>query len=170
MMNSTEFRNDGVKGPGETAATAFANEKGELRGGDYPVYAITDAANPRDRARVLSVKNVTARVVANGRLGYPAAFYRRGRPDKADAIISWSTNMSAQGFVEFGKDRNYGRRIEATDAVGRKDANVLRVILRDLEPRTAIPLSRWRPSWKWQGNRIQRRPHIGYEANGGGGN
>ena len=42
--------------------------------------------------------------------------------------------MSAQGFVEFGKDRSYGRRIEATDAVGRKDANVLRVILRDLEP------------------------------------
>ncbi len=42
--------------------------------------------------------------------------------------------MSAQGFVEFGKDRSYGRRIEATDAVGRNDANVLRVILRDLDP------------------------------------
>lgn len=122
-----------VKGPGETAATAFANEKGELRGGEYAVYAITDAANPRDRARVLSVKNVTDRVVANGRLGYPAALYRRGCSDKADAIISWSTNMSAQGFVEFGKDRSYGRRIEATDAVGKNDANVLRVILQDLD-------------------------------------
>ena len=60
-----------VKGPGEAAATAFANEKGELRGGEYPAYAITDAANPRDRAPVLSVKNVTARVVANGASGVP---------------------------------------------------------------------------------------------------
>ncbi|MCP4758381.1 MAG: hypothetical protein GY903_27235 [Fuerstiella sp.] len=122
-----------VRGAGEVAETAYANEKGELRGGERPVYAITDAANPRDRARVLSVKNVASHLVAKGRLGYPTAVFQRGEGDQVDAIVSWSTNMPASGFVEIGEDQHYGSRIEGVDAVDERGGVAMRAILRGLK-------------------------------------
>ncbi len=125
-----------VKGGGEMAETAFANEKGELRGGDYPVYAITDAGNPRDRERMLAVKNVASHLTSSWySLGYPIAVFKRRSDEgaKPDSMVSWTTNMPASGFIEIGKDQNYGTRIEATDAVGEKTGNAMRVILRDMD-------------------------------------
>ncbi|MFV1996246.1 MAG: sugar-binding protein, partial [Verrucomicrobiales bacterium] len=106
------LRYPAVRADQEWAEASFANERGELRGGDYPRYAITDAANARSAAMPLSVKNVSSHVSAQGRLGYPIANFRRGSTGKVDAVISWTTDMPASGFVEFGDDRKYGMRVD----------------------------------------------------------
>ena len=122
--------------PTQTAAVVFANEKGETRGGEYPEYAITDAANPRTPGGGpdLAIKNVTARVVRGGRLGYTVAPYRRGESDRVDAIISWTTNWPASGAVRYGLDTAYGSEVQAADGIGGGTSIALRAVLRDLKP------------------------------------
>ncbi|NOY81024.1 MAG: hypothetical protein GXP31_08465 [Kiritimatiellaeota bacterium] len=118
----------------ESATAVLANEKGELRGGEYPVYAVTDAGNPRGALRPLAIKNVATRLLRHGRLGYPRALFRRGKPGKLDAIVSWTTSAVARGVLEFGLDERYGQRVEGTNGVGDASGIAMRVILRDLEP------------------------------------
>ena len=62
--------NESYGTPAKTAAVVFANEKGETRGGEYPEYAITDAANPRNPGGGpdLAIKNVTTHVILHGKL------------------------------------------------------------------------------------------------------
>jgi len=117
-----------------TAEIAWANERGELRGGERPVYAVTDAANDRTRPRTLAVKNVAAHVVVQGRIGYPSAVYRGGERRQVDAVISWTTNRPASGRLEYGSDPSYGHVVEGTNAVGEPTGNAMRVVLRGLEP------------------------------------
>ena len=125
--------NSGV--PAQTAAAVFANEKGETRGGEYPEYAVTDAGNSRKPGGGpdLAIKNVTARVVRGGRLGYTVAPYRRGDPNKVDAIVSWTTNWPGSGLVRYGLDTAYGSEAQAADGIG-GGGMALRAVLRDLEP------------------------------------
>ena len=122
--------------PAQTAAAVFANEKGEIRGGEYPEHAITDAANPREpeKGPELAIKNVAARVVRGGRLGYTVAPYRRGDRSKVDAIVSWTTNWAASGYVRYGLNTSYGREAKADNGVGDRTGIAIRAILRDLEP------------------------------------
>ncbi len=117
-----------------TAQVQWANQRGELRGGERPLYAVTDAANDRTRPRTLAVKNVTFHVLAQGRIGYPFAVYRPGDRRKVDAVISWTTNLPASGRLEFGPDPSYGRSVPAANAAGEPTGNAMRVVLRDLEP------------------------------------
>lgn len=116
------------------AKAVLANEKGELNGGEYPVYAITDAGNDRTRPRPLAIKNVATRVLRHGRLGYPQALFRRGSGDKVDAVVSWTTSAVAQGALEFGLDEGHGQRVEGANGVGDTSAIAMRAVLRDLEP------------------------------------
>jgi len=116
-----------------TAEVQLANEKGELRGGERPLYAITDAANDRGKPRLLAVKNVASHLLAQGRIGYPSAPYRQDDWQHVDAVISWTTNLPASGRVEFGPDQSYGRIVPAGNAVGEPAGNAMRVVLRGLK-------------------------------------
>ncbi len=118
----------------ESAEGVLANERGELEGGEYPQFAVTDAGNPRARPRPLAVKHVEARTLRQGRLAYPAAIYGPGDPDKVDAIISWTTSAPASGFVEYGLGNDCAARAEGDNGVGEPGGIAMRAILRDLEP------------------------------------
>jgi len=125
---------DGEPADAISARAVLANEKGELRGGEYPCYAITDAGNPRGRPRPLAIKNVAWRVLRHGRLGYPQALYRRGKFGKIDALVSWTTTSGTSGVVEYGLDQDYTQRAEGVNGIGDTSGIAMRAILRDLEP------------------------------------
>ncbi|MFV2067368.1 MAG: sugar-binding protein, partial [Pirellulales bacterium] len=117
-----------------SAQVQWANEQGELRGGERPLYAITDAANDRVRPRTLAVKHVASHRLVQGRIGYPFAPYRQGDPQKVDAVVSWTTNLPASGRLEYGPDESYGQVVAAANAVGEPASNAMRVVLRGLQP------------------------------------
>ncbi len=124
----------GAGSSAEFARAVLADGKGRLRGGEYPVYAITDAGNPRELPRPLAIKNVTARVLRQGRLGYPLALYRRRSGGKVDAVVSWTTSVVARGAVEFGADKTDTRCVPGENGVGDASGVAMRAVLRDLEP------------------------------------
>ena len=135
-MRRLRFPSKGPAAAGSSAEFAkavLANAKGELHGGEYPTYAVTDAGNPRGVPRPLAIKNVTARVLRHGRLGYPLALFRRGTEDAVDAVVSWTTSAVAQGMFEFGLEEGYGQRTEGVSGVGNASGIAMRAILRDLE-------------------------------------
>ncbi|MBT3380548.1 MAG: hypothetical protein HN742_32205 [Lentisphaerae bacterium] len=121
-------------GPGVSAKAVLANEKGELHGGEYPVYAITDAGNNRGIPRPLAIKNVATHILRHGRLAYPLALFRRGAGDKVDAVVSWSTSSAAQGVLEFGLGEEYEQRVEGHNGIGDVSGIAMRAVLRDLLP------------------------------------
>ncbi len=125
---------DAAGKPALSARAILANEKGQLRGGEYPVHAITDAGNDRRRPRPLALKNVTSRVLRQGRMGYPHAPYQRGSGNGVDAVVSWTTSANASGVVEYGLDESYGERAEGLNGIGDASGLAMRSVLRDLEP------------------------------------
>ncbi|NQT13504.1 MAG: hypothetical protein HQ582_12190, partial [Planctomycetes bacterium] len=125
---------DGQPADMRPARAVLASEKGELRGGEYARYAITDAGNPRGRPRPLAIKNVAWRVLRHGRLGYPQTLYRRGEIGKVDALVSWTTSSGASGVVEYSLDQDDTQRAESLNGIGDASGIAMRAILRDLEP------------------------------------
>ncbi len=119
------------------AEPKWANARGELRGGERPIYAITDAGNDRSRPRALAIKHIAVQVIRQGRNGYPKAVYRRDSArDRVDAIVSWTTTLPATGRVEYGVAGSLDQTVAAANAVGEPMGTAMRVVLRGLDPDT----------------------------------